>query len=243
VPHRRAGRSHDAEEIREPQVAGVDGLLFPHARRVVRIRRRSRPLGTRKWTGENVYAVTVLPAEQATPAETAAWDRDHRKTADSAHLTRDVTSGEDARTIRTRNALASQHLWATPYAAPSEQPAGPTPPAPDAPTPTPSTSSAARGGGTHAEQRRKSTLSSASCQAGPGAAATRRTSPPGVRRPSVRQQYSRNTPFTSRSPSCMSRSPYGRLVGAPLRSTLTVRGGRPDPVVHPCWEVLTSMAP
>lgn len=73
VLHSTAERGHGREEIRELQVVSVNGLLFPHARQVVRIRRRSRPLGAKKWTREIVNAVTDLPAEQAAPDEIAAW--------------------------------------------------------------------------------------------------------------------------------------------------------------------------
>lgn len=106
VLHRTTERGHGREEIRELQVASVNGLLFPHARQVLRIRRRSRPLGTRKWTEEIVYAVTDLPAEQAGPAELAAWARDHWTIENSVHWIRDVVFGEDSRKIRTRNTPA-----------------------------------------------------------------------------------------------------------------------------------------
>ena len=106
VLHSTAERGHGREEIRELQVVSVNGLLFPHARQVVRIRRRSRPFGAKKWTKQIVYAVTDLPAEQAAPDEIAAWARDHWKIENSAHWIRDVTFGEDSRTIRTRNTPA-----------------------------------------------------------------------------------------------------------------------------------------
>jgi predicted transposase YbfD/YdcC len=101
VLNRATGRGHGRDEIREVQVASVNGLLFPHARQVVRIRRRRRRLGTKKRTEEIVYAVTDLPAE-----EIAAWARGHWTIENSAHWIRDVTFGEDARSIRTRNTPA-----------------------------------------------------------------------------------------------------------------------------------------
>ncbi|MFJ9845823.1 ISAs1 family transposase [Kitasatospora sp. NPDC101155] len=106
VLHRTRERGHGREEIREVQVASVNNLLFPHARQVVRIRRRRRPLGTKKWSEEIVYAVTDLPTEQASAEEIAAWARDHWTIENSVHWIRDVVFGEDARTIRTRNAPA-----------------------------------------------------------------------------------------------------------------------------------------
>ncbi|MFF7333294.1 hypothetical protein [Streptomyces sp. NPDC008150] len=51
------------------KVVSVDGLLFSHACPVVRIHRKRRPLGVKKWQTEAVYAVTDLPADQASPVE------------------------------------------------------------------------------------------------------------------------------------------------------------------------------
>jgi hypothetical protein len=50
---------------------------FPHARQVLRITRRRRALGARRWTTETVYAITDLAWEQATARELAEWARGH----------------------------------------------------------------------------------------------------------------------------------------------------------------------
>lgn len=106
VLHRTSERGHGREEIRAVQVASVNGLLFPHACQVVRIRRRRRSLAEKKSTGEIVCAVTDLPAEQASAGDIASWARDHWKIENCVHWIRDVVFGEDARTIRTRNTSA-----------------------------------------------------------------------------------------------------------------------------------------
>lgn len=81
----------------------VDGLSFPHARQVVRIRRKHRKIEVQKWSTETVYAVTDLSAEQAGAAELAAWARGHWIIENAVHWTKDVTFGEDASQVRRHN--------------------------------------------------------------------------------------------------------------------------------------------
>lgn len=77
VLDRSRTRGRGREEVREVKVVTVDGLLFPHARQVVRIHRKRRRIGARKWQTETVYAVTDLAAHQADATEIAAWARGH----------------------------------------------------------------------------------------------------------------------------------------------------------------------
>jgi predicted transposase YbfD/YdcC len=106
VLHRSHGRGHGREEQRLVQVVTVNALLFPHARQVMRVVRKRRVLGTRRWSKETVHALTDLTAEQSTAAELAGWLRGHWTIENSAHWIRDVVFGEDASKVRTRNAPA-----------------------------------------------------------------------------------------------------------------------------------------
>jgi predicted transposase YbfD/YdcC len=106
VLHTQTGRGHGREEQRRIQVVSVDGLLFPHARQVLRIQRKRRRLGAKKWQTETVYAITDLPAEKASPEELATWSREHWTVENTVHWTRDVTFREDHCQVRTANAPA-----------------------------------------------------------------------------------------------------------------------------------------
>src|SRR5262245_29136823 len=82
----------------------VNGLLFPHAAQVVlRIQRRRRLYGAKKWSSETVYAITDLPAQQATAAEIASWARGLWTVENTVHWVRDVVFGEDKSQVRAHN--------------------------------------------------------------------------------------------------------------------------------------------
>ncbi len=106
VLHHSRGRGHGREEQRLVQVVTVKGLLFPHAGQVVRVVRKRRKPGAKRFSTETVYAVTDLTAEQASAAELAGWLRGHWSIENSAHWIRDVVFHEDTINVRTRNAPA-----------------------------------------------------------------------------------------------------------------------------------------
>jgi predicted transposase YbfD/YdcC len=96
-------RGHGRDEIRRLQVVTVTGLPFPHAAQAIRVTRRVRPLGQRRWRTVTVYAITNLTAYQASPAHLADYLRGHWG-IEALHHIRDTTFAEDASQVRTRNA-------------------------------------------------------------------------------------------------------------------------------------------
>lgn len=97
------GRGHGRDEIRRLQVLTTPGLLFPHAVQALRITRRTKPIGARRWRTITVYALTNLSAYQASPAHLADYIRGHWR-IEALHHIRDVSYGEDASQIRTGTA-------------------------------------------------------------------------------------------------------------------------------------------
>lgn len=106
VIHRDDAVGHGRMEQRHVQVVTVNNLLFPHAAQVLRIHRKRRTPGKKRWSTETVYAITDLPAEQASAAEIAAWARGHWTVENTVHWCRDVTFNEDKSQVRTRNTPA-----------------------------------------------------------------------------------------------------------------------------------------
>ncbi len=102
VAHDVRGRGHGRAERRILKVTAVAaGLAFPHAAQAIQIVRRRRPLKSKKWSTETVYAVTSMTAIQASPAELAAIARGHWLIEDQLHRVRDVTYDEDRSQVRT----------------------------------------------------------------------------------------------------------------------------------------------
>jgi predicted transposase YbfD/YdcC len=101
--HRTREQGHGRDEQRTLRIVTVTaGLAFPRAAQALRITRRTRPLPGGKWRTVTIYAITSLAFGQATPAQLARWIRGHWH-IEALHHIRDVTYGEDASQIRTRN--------------------------------------------------------------------------------------------------------------------------------------------
>jgi predicted transposase YbfD/YdcC len=100
---RHRDRGHGREETRTLQAVTVTaGLAFPRAAQALRVTRRTRSLSSGRWRTVTVYAITSLAFGQAAPAELAAWIRGHWQ-IEALHHIRDVTYGEDASRVRSRN--------------------------------------------------------------------------------------------------------------------------------------------
>jgi predicted transposase YbfD/YdcC len=108
VAGRERGRGHGRVETRTISVVSLHpcpdggGEFFPHAGQAIKVVRRRRALGSRKWTTVTVYAITSLTVLQADPTLLARWLRGHWA-IEALHWVRDVTFDEDRSQIRTGN--------------------------------------------------------------------------------------------------------------------------------------------
>jgi predicted transposase YbfD/YdcC len=101
VLDRTRDRAHGRVELRTLKAVTVRGFAFPHAAQVIRLTRKTRDLGTRRWRTVVVYAVTSLTFAQASPARLADLLRGHWAIENGLHYVRDVTFAEDASQVRT----------------------------------------------------------------------------------------------------------------------------------------------
>jgi predicted transposase YbfD/YdcC len=93
---RTRDRAHGRVELRTLKAVSVSGFGLPHAAQVVRVSRKTRELGTRRWRTVVVDAITSLTFAQAGPAWLADLIRGHWAIENGLHWVRDVTFAEDA---------------------------------------------------------------------------------------------------------------------------------------------------
>jgi len=108
VAGRERGRGHGRVETRQVSVVSLNpcpdlgGPFFPHAAQAIKVVRRRRALGSKKWTTVTVYAITSLTALQADPVLLTRWLRGHWA-IEALHWVRDVSFDEDRSQVRTGN--------------------------------------------------------------------------------------------------------------------------------------------
>ncbi|WP_292649138.1 transposase [Nocardioides sp.] len=101
-------RALKALTAKSPSLVGFWGAkqAVKIARTTCRKKTTTSPAST---STEELYLVTSLSAEQASPADLAAWARGHWS-IEALHHVRDRTMDEDRHTVRTKNAAQN---WAT----------------------------------------------------------------------------------------------------------------------------------
>jgi predicted transposase YbfD/YdcC len=102
--HITAERGHGRTERRACRVKTItpgDGIDFPHATQVFRVRRDTGGLDGQRTRKEIAFCITSLPAAQASPEQLAGYIRGHWQIENRLHWVRDVTYDEDRSQIRT----------------------------------------------------------------------------------------------------------------------------------------------
>ncbi len=96
-------KGHGRRERRSIRTAPASGISWPHAARVLRIRRDSGP-ARGPWTHKEIaYGITSLPEDLAGPRHPASCARNHWAIENREHYVRDKTFGEDLQRVRTGN--------------------------------------------------------------------------------------------------------------------------------------------
>ena len=79
------GKGHGRRERRSIRTAPADGIVWPHAAQVFRIRRDSGPTPGSWQHKEIAYGITSLPAELAGPRHLATYTRSHWAVENRGH--------------------------------------------------------------------------------------------------------------------------------------------------------------
>jgi len=104
--HLASSRGHGRTEQRTTRVkalTGDEGIDFPHAAQVFRVRRDTGDLGGQRTRKEIAYCITSMAGDQAGPAHLSDFLRGHWQIENRLHWVRDVTYDEDRSQIRTGN--------------------------------------------------------------------------------------------------------------------------------------------
>jgi predicted transposase YbfD/YdcC len=97
------GTGHGRRERRGIRTAPADGITWPHAAQVFRIRRDSGSTHG-PWTHKEIaYGITSLPEDLAAPRHLAIYARRHWAVENREHYVRDKTFAEDLQRVRTGN--------------------------------------------------------------------------------------------------------------------------------------------
>lgn len=102
--HVSSNRGHGRSEQRTTRAKAItddDGIDFPHAAQVFRVRRDTGGLDGQRTSKEIAYCITSLTAGQADPARLGALVRQHWEIENRIHWVRDVTFDEDRSQVRT----------------------------------------------------------------------------------------------------------------------------------------------
>lgn len=104
IEHVMKDRAHGRDEVRTIQVLPAPEDLFPYAAQAFLIERLVRNLDGSPRSAIAALGITSATAERAGPARIALGVRGHWGIENKLHHVRDVTYGEDASRVRTRNA-------------------------------------------------------------------------------------------------------------------------------------------
>jgi predicted transposase YbfD/YdcC len=97
------GKGHGRREKRGIRAAPADGIAWPHAAQVLRIRRDTGPTRGPWEHKEIACAITSLPPDLAGPRHLATYARQYWAIENREHYVRDKTFSEDLQQARTGN--------------------------------------------------------------------------------------------------------------------------------------------
>ena len=104
VQHQMHDRGHGRDETRTIQVLPAPAGLFPHAAQAFLVERHVTDLRGKPESDIAALGITSMSPQRGTPEAIALHVRGHWGIENKLHYVRDVSYGEDASRIRTRNA-------------------------------------------------------------------------------------------------------------------------------------------